>query len=359
VRRRLALGAATGLAAVLAVEAVRPRGGTTLLLDWDEIERLAQASPPEERLSSGGLASVARTYNRYAAELTGPLLHAVGGLPAGGPLPDFEALDRARWLELNVGTLRRVMEPLASVSRVPDSWLAMAGRAGLNRYVATMLRFLARRVLGQFDPQLLGREPIRPALYLVEPNVAAWERQAALPGDDLRRWLILHELTHAWQFAGHPWLRRHLDRQIQSLVAMAARPEPSSGLRRLRAITLGAPSQWELVRQMQATMSLVEGHGNLVMNLVGREVLPSFGRLEAAYRQRSGERGPLERVLWRVTGLEMKMQQYRVGEQFAQAVHDRYGMEVLNRAWEGPDALPRLEELRAPDRWYRRVGRAG
>lgn len=358
-RRRLALGAATGLAAVLVVEAVRPRGGTTLLLDWDEIERLAQVSPPEERMSSGGLASAAATYNRYAGELTGPLLRTVGGLPVAGRLPDFEALDRARWLELNVGTLRRVMEPLASVSRVPESWLAMAGRAGINRYVATMLRFLARRVLGQFDPQLLGREPIQPALYLVEPNVTAWERQADLPGDDLRRWLILHELTHAWQFTGHPWLRRHMDEQIQSLIAMAVTPARTGGLSRLRAVTLGAPSQWDLVRRMQATMSLIEGHGNLVMNLVGRQVLPSFDRLEAAYRERSGERGPLERLLWRVTGLEMKMQQYRVGEQFTQAVHDRYGMEVLNRAWEGPDALPRLDELRAPDRWYRRVVRGG
>jgi putative hydrolase len=108
---------------------------------------------------------------------------------------------------------------------------------------------------------------------------------------------------------------------------------------------------------MQATMSLIEGHGNLVMNLVGSAILPSFGRLDAAYRRRGGERGPLERLLWRVTGLDMKLQQYRVGEQFTRSVHDRYGMDVLNRVWDGPDALPRLDELGAPDRWYRRVVR--
>jgi coenzyme F420 biosynthesis associated uncharacterized protein len=356
-RRGLAVGAASGLAAVLMTEAVRPRGGTTLLLDWDEVERLAQAGP-EERLSPRRLAAIAAGYDRYADELREPMLRAVGGLPAGARLPGFVALDRPRWLELNVGILRRVMEPLASVSRVPDSWLAIAGRAGLNRYVALMLRFLAHRVLGQFDPQLLGREPIQPALYLVEPNVAAWERQAGLPGDDLRRWLILHEMTHAWQFAGHPWLRQHLDQQIQSLIALAVQPGRSSGLQRLRSFTLGAPTQWAVMRRMQATMSLVEGHGNLVMNIVGRQVLPSFDRLEAAHRRRSGERGPLEWLLWRVTGLEMKMAQYRVGERFALAVRYRYGMEVLNRAWEGPDALPTLEEMDAPERWYRRVVRS-
>ena len=356
-RLGLAVGAASGLAAVLMTEAVRPRGGTTLLLDWDEVERLAMAGPPEERMSPPRLAAVAAGYDRLAAELREPMLDAVGGLPEGARLPGFEALDRPRWLELNIGILRRVMEPLASVSRVPDSWLAMAGRAGLNRYVALMLRFLARRVLGQFDPQLLGREPIQPALYLVEPNVAAWERQGGLPGGDLRRWLILHEMTHAWQFAGHPWLRRYLDGQIEELIGLAVQPGRPSGLQRLRSLTLGAPAQWNLVRRMQATMSLVEGHGNLVMNLVGRRVLPSFDRLEAAYRRRSEERGPLEGLLWRVTGLEMKLAQYRLGERFALAVHERYGMEVLNRAWESPDALPRLDELGAPERWYRRVVR--
>ena len=356
-RRGLALGAAYGLVAVLVAEAVRPRGGSAALLDWEEVTRLALGRLHEERVGRQRLTRVAARYNRFAAEVREPLLEAVGGLPAGLALPGFEALDRARWLEVNVAILRRVMEPLAASTRVPETWLSMAGRAGLNRYVALMLEFLSRRVLGQFDPQLLGREPIQPALYLVEPNVESWERQAGLPGDDLRRWLILHEMTHAWQFAAHPWLRDHLDHHVQELVALASRSGSSRGVERLRALTVGVPSQWELVRRLQATMSLVEGHGNLVMNLVGRRLLPSFERLEAAYRVRSGERGMLEQLVLRVTGLEMKMEQYRVGERFALAIHDRYGMRVLNRAWESPDTLPRSDELGDPERWYRRVVR--
>ena len=356
-RRGLAVGALSGLVAVVAAEAVRPRGGSTLLLDWDEVTRLATAGLREERVAPERLASAAAAYSGLAADLTSPLLETLGGLPAGARLPEFQALDRAGWLELNVGILRRVMEPLAAVTRVPESWLAVAGRAGLNRYVALMLVYLGRRVLGQFDPQLLGREPVQSALYLVEPNVAVWERQGELDGGDLRRWLILHEMTHAWQFAGHPWLREHLDRQIETLVSLAVSSATAGGLRRVRAVAIGAPSQWDLVRRMQATMSLVEGHGNLVMSLVGQRALPSFARLDAAYRRRGGERGPLERLLWRVTGLEMKLEQYRAGERFARAVHDRYGMRALNRAWEGPESLPWPEELGAPDRWYRRVVR--
>ena len=354
-RRGLAVGAAYGLMAALFAEAVRPRGSSAVLLDWDEVTRLALGRLREQRAAPERLADAAATYNRFAAELRDPLLEVTGGLPAGASLPGFEALDRAGWLELNIGILRRVMEPLAAVTQVPDSWLATVGRAGLSRYVALMLDFLSRRVLGQFDPQLMGKEPMRPALYLVEPNVAALQQQAGLKGADLRRWLILHEMTHAWQFSGHPWLRDYMDEQIEELIELARRSGSARGLDRLRALTVGVPSQWDLVRRMQATMSVVEGHGNLVMNLVGRRLLRSFDRLVAAYRRRSTEHGVLEQLIWRVTGLEMKMEQYRDGEQFAREVHDRYGMEVLNRVWDGPGSLPRPEEIGDPRSWYRRV----
>jgi len=60
-------------------------------------------------------------------------------------------------------------------------------------------------------------------------------------------------------------------------------------------------------------------------------------------------------LFWRLTGLELKLQQYRLGEAFSRAIHDRHGITVLNRAWESPSTLPRPDELRDPDRWYRRV----
>lgn len=367
--RGLALGALSGVAAALLMEAVRPRGGMAVLLDWEEVTRLARARQGEERVAAAELRRVASIHRQYAAEVRGPLLEMLGGLPEGARLPEFEALDRPRWLELNVGIMRRTMEPLTEVMRVRDSWLAGMGRAGLAQYVAVVLTVLSRRVLGQFDPQLIptararelreGRteRPTEQALYLVEPNVADWERQAALPGKDLRRWLILHEMTHAWQFLAHPWLRDEMEHQLRELVTLTAGLQSASGLDRVRAVAVGVPAQRQILRRMQATMSLIEGHGNLAMNLVGRRALSSFDRLQAAYRRRMGERNPFEALVWRLTGLELKLEQYRVGEQFAQAVYDRYGMEALNRAWESAEALPSGEELRDPDRWYRRVVR--
>jgi putative hydrolase len=112
------------------------------------------------------------------------------------------------------------------------------------------------------------------------------------------------------------------------------------------------------MREMQGTMSFIEGYSNLVMNELGSKLLPAFDQLETAYRARSQSRSVIELLIWHLTGLDLKLQQYRRGEAFTRAVYDAHGMEVLNRAWSGPESMPRIEELADPKRWYRRVAAA-
>ena len=346
-------GLMAGLATVAVAEAVRPRGGSGLLLDWEDVRRRAGAW-----LSTGvqpaDLEQAARDYRLMAAQLERPLLEFVGGMPAGGSIPEFAALDRVGWLDLNLGILRRMVDPILEKGRVPNSLMVDAGRAGLNHYVAFLLAFLGRRVLGQYDPQLLGAEPLgTEGLYLVETNVEEWGRKAELSGPDLRRWLILHEMTHAWQFAAHPWLRSHMEGSMRVILESATRT--TSPAARVAAFAGVLPAQWRVMRQMQGTMSFIEGYSNLVMNELGRKLLPAFDELEAAYRARGQSRSVVEILIWRLTGLDLKLQQYKRGEAFAKAVYDGYGMHVLNRAWGGPDSMPRVEELGDHVRWYRRV----
>jgi uncharacterized protein (DUF2342 family) len=52
----------------------------------------------------------------------------------------------------------------------------------------------------------------------------------------------------------------------------------------------------------------------------------------------------------------MKLAQYRRGKAFADEVVRAHGIRTLNRAWSGPDALPRPEELDSPAEWVERVG---
>lgn len=346
-----------GVATVAVAEAVRPRGGTGLLLDWDDVRRRARTWLTSASAPSVDLAAAQRDYRLMAAQLERPLLSFVGPLPKGASLPEFSALDRATWLDVNLAILRRAVDPILEQGRLQNSLVVEAGRAGLNHYVAFLLAFLGRRVLGQYDPQLLGTEPMSAdGLYLVETNVEEWGRRADLPGDDLRRWLILHEMTHAWQFAAHPWLKDHMESSMRILLEAVTKGGPPTA--RVAAFAGVLPTQFRVMRQMQGTMSFVEGYSNLVMNELGSKILPGFQSLEDAYRARGRSRSIVEILIWRLTGLDLKLQQYQRGEAFAKAIYDAHGMDVLNRAWKGPDAMPRLEELTEPEKWYRRVGAA-
>lgn len=348
-------GVLFGLATAAVAEAVRPRGGTTLLVDWDEVRRAASARLDRPREERGVLSTAAIGYRNLADKLEKPLLNFVGPLPKGASLPRFDALDREGWLDLNLGILERAVDPVLESGRMPNSLIVEVGRAGVNRYVGYMLAFLGRRVLGQYDPQLMSAEPIGgEGLYLVETNVEEWRQHAQLPDEDLRRWLILHEMTHAWQFAAHSWLRPHMEESMRVLIDSVTRK--GATVARFAAFAGVLPAQWRVMRQVQGTMSVIEGYSNLVMNQLGSKLLPGFDALERAYRERTSGKSALEVLIWKLTGLDLKLQQYQRGEAFCKAVYDRYGMSALNRVWDGPESMPTLRELGNPEAWHRRVG---
>src|SRR2546427_4690149 len=182
VGRAAVYGLLAGLATAAVAEAVRPRGGTAVLVDWTEVRNAARARLEEPATRAMSLAAAEKRYRAMAAKLEKPMLDFVGGLPAGVELPRFTAVDREGWLDLNLSILQRVIDPVLEQGRVPNSLLVEVGRAGLDRYVGFMLGFLGKRVLGQYDPQLLGAEPVgAEGLYLVETNVEGWGRKAELP----------------------------------------------------------------------------------------------------------------------------------------------------------------------------------
>jgi coenzyme F420 biosynthesis associated uncharacterized protein len=222
---------------------------------------------------------------------------------------------------------------------------------------------MSRRVLGQYDPVLdldvdLATERQASALYLVEPNIAAIERDLSLGGTDLRPWLILHELTHAWQFEVHPWLGAHLESVMRGLMVDALSSDGKTLLpshQMVRKLPDTMRNQVQTIRHVQAVMSVLEGYSNFLMHRAGRSAIRGSEKLEAAMQQRRRQRGPIERLILTITGLEMKMRQYEIGEQFAVGVYDRAGLTTLNRVWESAEMMPTLDELHHPERWLRRA----
>ena len=102
-------------------------------------------------------------------------------------------------------------------------------------------------------------------------------------------------------------------------------------------------------------MCIVEGYSNHVMNAVGRDLLPNYARIARKFEQRQRQRGFAEQLFARLTGLDVKMEQYRLGERFIERVAEQRGHAVARRIWDGPDSLPTMDEIREPERWMARV----
>ena len=116
---------------------------------------------------------------------------------------------------------------------------------------------------------------------------------------------------------------------------------------------LATPAQREVLDRVQALMSFLEGHGHVVMDRIGGRCLVTQHRMSRVLKARRGD--PRHAAFLRITGLEMKMQQYEQGERFILAVERHGGFGALDRAWEGPAHLPTLAEIREPERWLQRV----
>jgi putative hydrolase len=110
-----------------------------------------------------------------------------------------------------------------------------------------------------------------------------------------------------------------------------------------------------IIDRLQATMAVVEGHAEHVMDAVGRDALDDLDSLRGALDRRRAERSGLWKLLERLLGLELKLKQYEVGKRFCDEVAERAGVTGLHTVFESPEQLPTWAELEAPETWLRRV----
>ena len=276
---------------------------------------------------------------------------------------------RAEWIDFNIEGFGALMEPVLKRATEGASNVTWAlGGATLTAQMGLLLGFLSSRVLGQYDtgPLLSKGETEGPGkVFFLDGNIAAAAGRIGVPLDGLRLWIVLHEMTHALQFEGYPWLRGHLGGLLESLVGpLSEKLGVRETVRRLSAnLKTGArsmelvmsPEQRESFDRMQAAMSVIEGYSDFVMHNVGKSLVPHFEHLKDRMARSRAHRPPLETAVFRLTGMDVKLEQYRLGERFADAVARRQGMGGLNRVWEGPENLPTLAEVRDPGLWMARM----
>jgi coenzyme F420 biosynthesis associated uncharacterized protein len=340
------------------------------LVDWFLAEKLATwvAGTAEGARPAADLAWMARDAEERVVAYT--------RLEPRSPLPAPEGVERPEWIRANVSGMKALLDPvLGKVGGSGPLRPAMRLVAGvaLTGEVGIILGLMGQRVLGQYELVLLeeaGRRP--PRLLFVMPNLGGAVRSFGVDEDEFVRWVALHEVTHAVQFAGVPWLQAHLAGLIRRLLeAMelrvdarrSARLPTGDDLRRLvdavRAgdlVSLVAKAEErQTIDAIQATMAVVEGHAEHVMDAVGAEVLPSLPRLREALERRRRSASAPAKLLMRLLGLEMKLRQYTMGKAFCDAVVAEGGIERLNDVWTSPDRLPTGGELADPELWLRRT----
>ncbi len=371
-----ALGAAATVAGRHAEQAAR-RGG---LVNWPEVERIAigRLRSAPGTLSPEELRGSEPAYAEAMARIVPALSDALGS-PLPGVVERSGVVDRAGWIRANTGAFASLMGKLEAdlLDQVmpPGGGLAKATMALANRWLTTrqlgyLLGFMGSRVLGQYDLALLSAEQAPGRLLFVEENIRTTARALNVPLDPFRTWIALHETTHAFEFEAHPWLRPYLADRLERQLTAFGKDARGLGREALRGLgrslrgeaggehwieRMMGPEQRVLFRETQAVMSLLEGFSDYVMDEVGRDLVPDVDRISARFHERRNRRTPFERSMLRLTGMDLKMEQYRKGELFVRAIAAKRGPAALAHLWHGPETLPREGEIEAPDRWIERV----
>ncbi len=368
----IVVGGLLAFGASVASREIMKRAGTRLI-DWDTVReiahrRLGDAAAP---LSAAEREEAEAFYRATLMRIEPTVAEEIGSeLPAALETP--AVVDRGQWIALNLVTFRvlfeRIERALLESQKGPDTpgravsrWV---NRSVGNQQIGFMLAFLARKVLGQYDVSLLAAGPTRGRLNFVEQNITASAAALNIPRDDFRTFIALHEVTHAFEFEAHPWLRPYFADLVGETVEQLA-SETGGMAGRLREALGGGEGHWlerimtprqrDTFQRTQALMSVLEGYSNHVMNAAGARILPNFQELHDRFERRGERRGSVERAIMRLTGLDLKMEQYVAGERFADAVIAQRGRDFLNRLWIGPEMLPTLAEIKAPDTWVARM----
>ncbi|MGH9302074.1 MAG: zinc-dependent metalloprotease, partial [Acidimicrobiales bacterium] len=323
------------------------------VVSWDLATRVATRVAGRDALSlSYHYGSLQPDFEELIGEAEGLVSQATGWHSPAGPAR-ARVTDRAGWVRANVASFQRLLRPVTDQMepRLAASPLAPIGRLITGAQIGTVLGWMSTRVLGQYD--LLIVEDEKPEdqdiVYFVGPNILGLEKRFGFPPREFRLWLALHEVTHRLQFTAVPWMRPHFLSLVNSTVS-GLNPDPKALLDVLKRVAdeirsgrnplaeagmlglVATPEQRRVLDQVQGLMSLLEGHGDVVMDRAGQDSVPSADRFARVLRQRRSQSSAPAKLLQQIIGLEAKMRQYALGEAFIAAVESDGPPAALDRA---------------------------
>jgi coenzyme F420 biosynthesis associated uncharacterized protein len=298
------------------------------------------------------------------------------------PLPPAEYVDRRQWAQINLATFQGILDPVTERIERRFSFAGpLAGplRVGAGTVLAAevglVVGYLSQHVLGQYELSLLQPQESSqpPRLLFVTHNLENALEQMELERESFLTWIVLHECTHAFQFAGVSWLRQYMsellneylesvdvriDQRASGRLALSL-PNPQKLIDDFREGGLAAlvanQAQRDIMNRIQSVMAVIEGYSEHVMDVIASDMSFDLERMRDAMADRRRNRPAPERMLRTLLGFDMKMRQYELGKHFCDYVAQEAGINCLNKVWQKPEALPSLGELQEPSIWITRV----
>jgi coenzyme F420 biosynthesis associated uncharacterized protein len=366
--------------ALNAAEAEDRSGGAGPLADWELATRIAWqvATADQVRVTREDVALLRADLTRTVTRAD-DLAREATGLGADLPPATVSVIGRRAWIRSNLASIAWLADPLAAQLSQRSGVTRSFGRRVLAVQIGAVFGYLSTKVLGQYEVFRPG--DVQPGrLLLVGPNLLQAERQL-LPGSTVtpqqfRLGVCLHEIGHRLQFEGVPWLRGHLRGLVDHYLAqtrldsdrarqimdhlrdLLREPGRLADLQTLLDVVL-TPEQSVTIRQAQAVMTLLEGHGNVVMDWGAEVAARESGETldPAAVRTLLNQRRSrgADRAVRRVLGLDMKSEQYTAGERWILGVVREHGRDTFDAVWERPEHVPSPDELKDPGAWVARV----
>ena len=348
-------------------------------VDWATARRVARFVAGRDPLADSYLAASLQSDFGALTVRAEDLVAEYTGLRAPGHAT-AQVLDRRDWVESNIASMRSLLDPLMQRfgERMAHNPLAPVSRRIAATEMGGLLGYLAQRVLGQYD--LLVPDGPTPsaggalhadAVYYVGSNILSLEKRFAFRPTDFRLWIAIHEVTHRAQFTGVPWMRGYFLGLVREALELVD-PDPRTMLRAVSSAVdemragrnpldegglvglFASPAQRGVLGRVQSLMSVLEGHGNVVMDDLGREHVAGQERMSRVLQQRR-KIGGITGALHKMLGIEQKMRQYEVGEEFVRGVYAIGGRPAFDAVWQSPENLPTTAELHEPARWLARV----
>lgn len=359
-------------------------------LNWELAQQFAQLGAVQEKPDPEPSSSVRLEYNQLA-EIAGMQVRLFTSLETGphGTQSEILTTTRARWAHRTLTDLRPLFTDLATAlsntpasSEQPDDPMAamlanlstMMAPALMGMSIGSMVGSLAFHALGQYELPLA--RPHTSEILVVSSSVDQFAHEWSIARDDMRMWILIHELTsHA--ILASPAIESGLTSLVRRHVS-GFRPDPNALMESLGDIdptdasameniqsmfsdpmvlmgAIRSSEQEQLAPLLDAHVAAISGYIDFVVDSVSTKLLGNSAPIAEAVRRHRVEAGTDTQLIERLLGISMTRAQQLRGKAFIEGVVERSDHSVLAQLIDSPDHLPTPNEVDAPGLWLARL----